>query len=112
MFSEMSGNPGRRQQIPRTARSTCTPACDASYSALMQRASTSAFIFRAMRACSPARFASIVRSTSARNQLRMWSGATTTVRYSGVRAAPVRVLKSSATSAAICLSQVKRPKSS
>ena len=78
----------------------------------MQRASTSAFILRTMRASFPSRFASIVRSTSSRNQLRMWSGATTTCWYSGARAAPVSVLNSSATSAAMPRSQVNSPKSS
>ena len=52
---------GRRQQIPRTFRSTRTPACDASYSASMQPASTSEFIFRAIRASSPASCAATVR---------------------------------------------------
>ncbi len=42
----------------------------------------------------------------------MWSGATTTRRYSGVRAAPVSELNSSATSAAIWRSHVNSPMSS
>ena len=54
MFSETPGTPGRRQQMPRTLRSTRTPAREASYSAWMQPASTSEFIFSAIRASSPA----------------------------------------------------------
>ena len=50
MFSDTPGTPGRRQQMPRTLRSTGTPACEARYSARMQRASTSEFIFIAIRA--------------------------------------------------------------
>ena len=35
MFSDRPGTPGSRQQMPRTIRSICTPACDARYSAAM-----------------------------------------------------------------------------
>ena len=45
MFSETSGSPGRRQQIPRTQRSTRTPAWLATFNASMTDRSTSAFIF-------------------------------------------------------------------
>ena len=41
--------------MPRTQRSTRTPACDAAYSASMTDRSTSAFIFAKMRAGLPAR---------------------------------------------------------
>ena len=80
MLSDTPATPGRRQQIPRTFTSTCTPACEATYRARMQRASTSEFIFRTMRASCPARRASIVFLTSSRNQSRMWSGATIALR--------------------------------
>ena len=45
MFSDNPGTPGRRQQMPRTMRSICTPACDAAYSSSMSSASTRLFIF-------------------------------------------------------------------
>ena len=48
------GNPGRRQQMPRTMRSISTPASDARYSASMISASTSAFILPTIRALRPA----------------------------------------------------------
>ena len=85
MFSETPGTPGRRQQMPRTLRSTCTPACEASYSAWMQAASTSEFIFSAIRASSPARWASTVASISSTMRSRIVVGATSTLRYSAGR---------------------------
>ena len=62
MPSDTPGTPGTRQQMPRTLRSTGTPACAARYSARMQRRSTSAFIFIAMRASRPSLCAATVRS--------------------------------------------------
>ncbi len=54
MFSEMPGSPGRRQQIPRTIRSICTPAREAEQRAVIAVGSTSAFILAMIRAGSPA----------------------------------------------------------
>ncbi len=85
MFSEIPSTPGRRQQIPRTLRSIRTPACEASYSAWMQRVSTSAFIFSAIRASSPASCAAAVRSISATIWSRIVVGETSTLRYSAGR---------------------------
>ena len=78
----------------------------------MQRASTSEFSLSTIFAGSPASCASIVWRTWSRNQGRMCSGAVITLRNVGDRAAPVSVLNSSATSAAISRSVVNRPKSS
>ena len=50
MFSETPGTPGRSAQIPRTLISTSTPACEARYSARIEGASSSEFIFRRIRA--------------------------------------------------------------
>ena len=85
MFSETPGTPGRRQQMPRTLRSTGTPACEASYRAWMQRASTSEFIFSAIRASSPATWAATVRSISETIPSRIVVGETSTLRYSAGR---------------------------
>ena len=85
MFSETPSTPGRRQQIPRTLRSIRTPACEASYSAWMQRASTSEFIFSAIRASSPASWAAAVRSISSMIRSRIVVGETSTLRYSAGR---------------------------
>ena len=65
MFSETPSTPGFRQQIPRTLRSTRTPACEARYSARMHSPSTSAFIFMAIRPGRSGECSSIVRSISA-----------------------------------------------
>ena len=80
MFSEMPGRPGRRQQMPRTLSSTWTPACEAAYSARMQRPSTSAFIFIAIRAGCSGECAAIVRSICSRCPSRRCSGAISTLR--------------------------------
>ena len=80
MFSEIPGTPGRRQQIPRTLRSTRTPAREASYSARMHPASTSEFIFSAIRAASPDRWASTVASISPMIWSRIVVGETRTLR--------------------------------
>ena len=53
--------PGRRQQNPRTIRSTDTPARDASQSAAMVAGSSSWFILATMRLGRPARWLSISR---------------------------------------------------
>ena len=53
MFSLTPSTPGRRQQMPRMLRSIGTPACEAWYSARMQRLSTSELIFIAIRAGRP-----------------------------------------------------------
>ena len=60
MFSETPATPGRRQQMPRTFRSTRTPAREALYSARMQWPSTSAFIFIAIRPGESGEWAAIV----------------------------------------------------
>ena len=51
----------------------------------MQRASTSAFIFSAIRASSPARCASTVASISSTMRSRIVVGETSTLRYSAGR---------------------------
>ena len=57
----------RRQQIPRTLRSTCTPACDARVERLDARAGRRASSSScAMRACSPRSWAAIVALDLAR----------------------------------------------
>ena len=55
MFSDRPGTPGRRQQMLRTTRSTCTPACDASYSDSITGRSTRPFIFSTIRPAAPGR---------------------------------------------------------
>src|ERR1700712_5462403 len=55
MFSESPGSPGRRQQMPRTASSIETPACEASERASMMSGSTSEFIFSQIAAGLPLR---------------------------------------------------------
>ena len=80
MFSETPGTPGTRQQIPRMLRSTGTPACDARYSARMQRRSTSELSFIAMRAGRPSSCAATVRSISAIIASRRKLGATSSLR--------------------------------
>ena len=80
MFSETPSMPGRRQQIPRTLSSTRTPAREAAYSARMQRPSTSAFIFIAIRAGSSGECAAIVRSICSMIPSRSWLGAISTLR--------------------------------
>ena len=79
-FSLTPSTPGRRQQMPRTFRSIGTPACDARYSASIERWSTSEFIFIAMRASSPRSCAFTVASISPRMPSRMCAGATSTLR--------------------------------
>ena len=49
MFSLTPGTPGRRQQMPRTIRSICTPACEARYSASITAGSTRRFILKIRR---------------------------------------------------------------
>src|SRR4051812_6241351 len=80
MFSLTSGTPGTRQQMPRMLSSTGTPACEARYRARMQRRSTSAFIFIAMRASRPSRLAWTVRSICSRIPSRRNVGATSASR--------------------------------
>jgi microcompartment protein CcmK/EutM len=55
MFSDSPGTPGRSAQTPRTIRSIFTPACEASYRALMTSGSSSEFILAMMRPLPPAR---------------------------------------------------------
>ncbi len=66
--------------MPRTLRSTRTPACEAAYSARMQRPSTSEFIFMAIRAGRSGEWAAIVRSICSTMPSRRWSGAISTLR--------------------------------
>jgi hypothetical protein len=54
MFSETPGSPGRRQQMPRTIRSMCTPAIEARYRARMISGSTSALTLTMMCPVPPA----------------------------------------------------------
>ena len=75
MFSDTPSTPGRRQQIPRMLRSTCTPACEARYSALMHARSTSEFIFSAMRDGCSGEWASIVALDLGRGSRRAGSSA-------------------------------------
>ena len=112
MFSLTPSMPMRRQQMPRTFRSIRTPACEARYSASMQRLSVSEFIFMTIRACWPASCAATVRSISRRIPSRRCTGETSALRKSCGRAWPVSELNMSVTSAAMAGSAVKRPKSS
>ena len=66
MLSERPGTPGRRQQMPRTTQSTCTPAWLARYSASMMPGSTSELHFSQTQAFLPA----LAKATSASRFLR------------------------------------------
>ena len=55
MLSLRPGTPGRRQQMPRTTRSTCTPAIEAAYSRSIICGSTSELSLAQIAAGLPAR---------------------------------------------------------
>ena len=76
MFSDSPGMPGRSAQMPRTHRSTGTPACDARYSASTTVSSTSALVLNAIRAGRPARCRSACRLIRLTMPARSASGAT------------------------------------
>ncbi len=77
----------------------------------MQAASTSEFIFSAIRACLPARCASTVFEISSTIVVRIVVGETRTLRYWAGRPYPVKKLNISATSEPISGSAVNRPRS-
>ena len=81
MFSDSPGMPGRSAQIPRTHKSTGTPACDARYSASMIASSTSALHLIRIRAGRPAAGCSASRRSArparrARRRARPAAGGT------------------------------------
>ena len=71
MFSDTSGMPTRRQQIPRTIRSIFTPAALASYRAEIISGSHREFILARIRAVSP--FSALSRSLPIRYRRRSLS---------------------------------------
>ncbi len=74
ILSESPGTPGRRQQTPRTERSTRTPACEAAYRPSMTSGSVSPFTLMVIRPASPAAASSAIWP---RTHGRMPWGATT-----------------------------------
>ena len=75
------GTPGTRQQMPRMLRSTGTPACDARYSAWMQRAvDERVHLHRDARRLAAPRARRPCRSISSMIASRRKSGATSTLR--------------------------------
>ncbi len=80
MFSDTPSIPGTRHEMPRMFRSTGTPACEARYSAEMQRRSTSELSFMAIRAWRPSWCAATVASISPIIASRRNVGAVSTLR--------------------------------
>ena len=64
MFSVFPGTPGTRQQMPRTIRSTRTPAWDASASLSISSRSVTALVLRRMRPRSPRAISPSIRRIS------------------------------------------------
>ena len=109
MFSETPGRPGRSAQMPRTIRSTFTPAPEARYSASMVCGSTSAFILQITRAGRPARAWSASRSTRSIMPACSVNGDCSRRLSFGVWVRLVSCRKISWTSWPISRSQVNRP---
>ena len=80
MFSDTPGTPGHQAADAADVEVDGTPACDARYSARMQRRSTSELSFIAIRAGLPSSCAATVRSISAIIPSRRKLGATSTLR--------------------------------
>ena len=112
ILSLRPGTPGRSMQIPRVMISTLTPAVEAAYSASITSGSTRELILIRIRPPSPARAARTTRSTSFKIPSRRNQGPTSSLRNTAGRVLPVTALNTSATSAAMSSSAVKRPRSS
>ncbi len=99
MFSLMPGIPGRRLHTPRMMRSICTPAADASYSATMISSSTSELSLTMIRPLPPSLAMSRSLAINSTKRSRNSNGATISFLPPLNSLRPVRLLKTTATSA-------------
>ena len=109
MFSEMSGIPVFKQQIPRIIRSIFTPAVLALYKASMIAGSQSEFIFATILAGFPFFAFSVSLPINARKQSFNQIGATINLFHAGGSEYPDNILNTAVASSPIASLQVSKP---